>query len=653
MFNIFGKMCNSAPATQDSIKAIEHLLLVHANSAVVARTRSGKGLLITRQNLQLAKITFRHTSIDVVLTVFLDFCDDEIIDPPEAAHTMHEVDTETFYSPKPSESPLSDILFKRADTCMDLLRTIYLHWPTEGIHTFSDINYWLSTVGMYDYRLVHFRDIRKRKNSSTNLTIIDDMVIGLVGYHAIWVKNLNKYNRPELDVMKYDLSLIASKNMWTKYMRTFNSSKMYAMCTTIALNGKSVIPVNISMYPGPTFTASSPTDNIIIDFLDWLTDANSSCTNITIVGFMSNFLESILIQKEVKKSSDWTLIGDKTIMSDKGNTVTFFDVSQFALGLSFSDYCKFWGGVSSSLPADLLSFSDFQKSVDSTIDTANSASMSLYETVTQQQVLLSKILPIGNVEQFNSIENMFITNAAVLGCSEHNGLYYPVHETAKEFIADTIHTSIIKSKTPVVHKNTRRVAIKNLLNAISEYQYPLGKPTYVTVPEKEKMYIALCEVKTLSKLMIPIIEPPNGNFDAPFCVPLTSVDIATITRVGGYKIRILGALQWESSDKVIFSGLEKITSSVKQFDSKQTSEMFKKMSASVDLLLNDCVLESSPESLVMLAFAVSYCRAKVHTAIERIDNHFSAKLVDQHDFASVWIREPAETASEIVKIAFC
>ncbi|AWU47061.1 EEV maturation protein [Sea otter poxvirus] len=649
MFTVLGKMCIVGERSSEEMDdSIEQTLTTYSHSMVVACTTFGKGVLITHNSLHLARSMLHMHSLEVLCTRYIIHCIDTI-EPPISAFTMYESETETYYSPKPSDSPLSDIILKKANTCMDLLRAVYVHWPNDGLQSFADINNWLYKVGLYNYRLEHYRNIRKLRNPPPDLTIIDDMTIGMLGYHSIWIKNIDKYVRPELDVLQYDLINIAKEHSWTQSLTRLSKRITITMYIAVGLNNNDVVPMNISMYPGPTFTRTAMSHNIVEDMLDWLDYKGQFYKAITVIGFLSTFLDIILIHETITKGNlHWMRINEYTIMSPHGSIIEFVDIYRYALNMSFGDYCEYWGVHNPHVTRDMYPIADMLRYNDMIAECCKDAAQSLFAAVTNQQAMLACIMSISEISRFRSIEHMFLTNAAILGCGSNMRIYYPVHPSAIEFITHAMHSETIKSLI-VKNVNSRKVQIQKLLKVISQNQYPLGKPSFVYIPDPDKLYIAVCDVRVDKNLRIPVLHHDEDVF----CTPLTSVDIETIKRIGGYKIRILGALQWDSCDKILLSGISNISHTIEHLNSKQSTDIMTKITSSSTSLLDDNCDDDRHENIVINAFAVSYCRARVHNAISKIDSHFRANYVTQHNYMSIWLREPAEMAAELIRDTLC
>lgn len=166
---------------------IINALETYKHSIILARLGSGKGVIIYLNNLDLVRSVTKLSHLEIV--GITKYAEPYFIDMHMHKLFIDEVDTETFFSPKTSISPLVDIVKRRALENDKINKSVHkLHVFENKNISLSEINYWMCDNGLSNYRFVNYKNSKK----GNDYTLIDEMIIGCIGKHYIWVKQKKK-----------------------------------------------------------------------------------------------------------------------------------------------------------------------------------------------------------------------------------------------------------------------------------------------------------------------------------------------------------------------------------------------------------------------------------------------------------------------------
>ncbi|AKJ93679.1 exclusive to iev [Raccoonpox virus] len=601
---------------------------------ILARNEEGRGIIIYNDNMDSVISMLDITKLEAI---GLTHCT-KLKSPPTAPMYrlfMDEIDHESHYSPKTSDYPLIDILKKRSHEQGDIALALE-RYGIDNTDSISEINEWLSSKGLACYRFVKFNEYRNQKHYKkfSRYTIVDSMVIGHIGHHYIWIKNLETYVRPEIDVLPFDVKCISNDELWSRIPPSFdqvNNIKTFTVSVYGAITDKGPIPYMISTYPGNTFVNFNSVKDLILDFLDWIKDVISNVRTIILVGYMSNLFDLPLLTAYWPNNCEWKIYNNTLISSD-GDRVIWIDAYKFSCGLSLQDYCFHWGSKYDSRPFDLIKKSDAKRNIKSLVKESIASLKSLFEAFETQSVALEVLMSPCKMVSFPRIEDMFFTSV-INRVTENTQLrmYYPTSYMSSLFIESSISLEYIT----VNNQESSKYHIKSILDIISSKKYPAGRPKYVKNGTKGKLYIALCKVTVPSDDSIPIIYHDDDNTTT-FDTVLTSVDIETAIR-GGYSIVELGAIQWDENLPEIKDCLLDSIKMIYELNAHTTNRLLEQLIENVNF---------TDFSIISLfyTFAISYCRAFIYSIIETMDNTY----ISQYNYKELYISNSYKDINEYI-----
>ncbi|CCD83196.1 EEV maturation protein [Squirrelpox virus] len=644
MLGFLARVCSDGEWVLDDTDSVTPVLAEAKSSTVAALTPEGRGVLATVHNMAAVRST-----IDVRRLTVAKVCGLRPEAPPVLPHPrlfMNSSETDCYFSPRTCQTPpLVQILSKCAETNSALMRAICLHWPgNDKMTTVAAINTWMCRHGLARNRLLRMPAARRLGLGNTGArTVIDDMTVCDIGYHAILVKDPVRYSRPEIDIYLHDVEAMADESMWSRLRPDVPRSCVYAVVVHAMLRGNAPVPFMISTYPpGNVFVDVNDPAALISAFLEWLRGAMvGDVRNATLVGYMNGLLDLPLLREFLPPASGWDLCGATTLLSHDGLRADFVDLSRYALGQPhLRKHCEYWTGAGRDFPPDLAAESHVKSRIPTLMGAGREVAQCLFEAAVAQQVTLTRIMPFCAFSSFGCAEDMFLANAAMLGAGPA-GYYVPAHASVAAFVAEAVRPESVQSFTCKNRVPLRCLQLRSVARVAMDGLYPVGRPYHTLECDSSKPYIALCEVKRKSSVRIPAIFAPEDPEASSFEAVLTSVDIALAAYLGGYKIRILSALQWDFSAQILRTGVMKIADEAARAETDQTSRFMMWMATTSKLLRGSEAGACAFEALVVAAFAASHCRFHLHKIVCDIDSHFVGDVVERHSFCKVWLREPA------------
>ncbi|ATI20960.1 EEV maturation protein [Western grey kangaroopox virus] len=558
---------------------------------------------------------------------------------------MEEVDTDTYFSPKSSSFPLYTIIVRMAtDRNLPRLLDALLECPNESVFdTIDNTNWWLYSHDLDRYSVVSIRDARRHGlDPDRDATLVDDMVIACVGYHCIWVKDREAYRRPEISILRYDVAALADPDRWS-LPRVDISSKVLVYVLemrTYVADGDS-IPCLITMYPGLVLQHRNPI-RLLLDFLNHLKSVLRAAERgalVCLAGFHLAFKEIPLLRKMVARlpNGDWQVVGNKLVYKNRFR-VSLLDLSFFGSARNSREYCRYWSGRHrTDAPGYFSSPEEFLR-VDGT-EYARRCSFDaelMHASAETHLAMLSSIFPVGHVLNFTSLHDMMFTDSIFRFMVRHDcSFYVPRHPSAVAFVEESICYETLRTENLDPGCGDRNMMVTSVFPFLVKEHYPLGRPYFTQTPDSCKLSIALCEVTRDASVTIPFLYSKSNPRACHFEGVFTSVDLRTATELGGYKIRVIGCLEWESKGRILNRYTSLIPSMVQRFkdtDSRCTELLSELLSRRY--IVED-KFDSSPDSyntILMLAFAVSYCRAGMQAMISKMDRHVKSRFVTQHSY---------------------
>ncbi|QCO69440.1 m021L [Myxoma virus] len=605
-------------------EVVVHTLKEHPRAVVLTKTRHGKGVVVYAGNLEDVKSMVSVSELDVVgVTPHAEPV--SLPASPINSLCIHETDTDVYYFPKTCKSPLLDILKKRFKHD-PLIRTLQ-----ERDYTVSEINYWLYCNGLEAYRFVNYKD---EKANDSQYTLIDDMIISYIGNHYIWVKKKEAYQRPEIDVYPYDLERLSSPSNWTE----LRPNKQYLKFITILVNA-TITPNGASVYmitthPGRCFTSFDP-KKLVMDFLRWIRESMVNTSTVVIIGYLSSVFDFPLLKSSWPKDSGWFFVGNNHIVSSDGMKLVLIDAAKFVRDMSIMDYLQHWKSRAVSIQGDMITNEEARTKLKVLEKNSSRVAESLYNATCTQLITLNDVLSPWNALYFTRLDDAVWT-ASIYEASKSN-VYYPSGHEAMSFIRQAIRSSYVDTLYIDVPKHYSVYALKSVFDVVCEGVYPAGAPTYVSgYFDEDKPYIALCEVTVKPDVKIPVLWTNEDTHT--FYTALTSVDIRSANRLGGYKIKQIGALVWNESYSLRDVAIHRFNG-IHRLNDKKTDY--------VDYCdrLFPCTDDTM---LIFYAFCASYCRRKLHNLIRTIDSHYLGEYVIKHNYKEIWTRDVVKLSDEFL-----
>ncbi|AQY16590.1 MC019 [Molluscum contagiosum virus subtype 2] len=608
-------------------------------SEVYARLPCGRGVVVNADTFQSTARLCALQSARVLAECPVR----EMPSPPAPALVMAALETDSFFSPQSSATPLAKILFHRAsgEDNEDLLRALLQPGEPPGL-SLTDINWWLQTRGLGRYCFMTLSAFRARELPRGSLTLIDDMVVGCLGYHAIWVKDPESYTRPEIDIHRYDVQAVAAPENWAPLRARAARAPMRAMLL-YARAGTGCAPPEpymISVYPeGRVFFDADSGTGVIADFLHWLLSVFTEQERcLYLVGFLSGCYDLPLLRAYWPRAdTGWRLLGRALVYRCR-YTAVLLDAAPYAHGLCLREYCEHWAGASPRLPSEMESRADVLRRASASTEAAVHAARLLGTAVCAQQDLLRRVMPTCDFAHFPDLSSMAIANAALLGACAHDArLFDPVHPDAVAFVRESMlheHVGSLPRDAPGTRLHTMHV--RSVIQHLARELYPTGKPYYTQTLNPGRLALALCKVRRRGNLQIPFLFSKRDPDALAFDAVLTSIDVNNAVRMGGYQIQVQGALEWERSEPVLAQGVQELLAAA-DAEGAAAADLVAWVARTPHLLQAHLAEYGPASGLLLAAFAVSYCRAQVHKVIAEVDNHYYSSHVRAHSYNCICV----------------
>ncbi|QRY18935.1 ORF-65 [Teiidae poxvirus 1] len=491
----------------------------------------------------------------------------------------------------PNSLALIDVLRKKA--CDLRIRELLIALLEQDVEELSrcditSLNLWLYKNNLLDYRLIRLSDIDKNYQTFNRQNTVIDVVDKT---YNVWVKNVVEYYTPSVIHWKHDLLSVSSADNWSKYYPTIDSlsDDIYAFEFIVSLE-KTVEKVNIgaiTLYPDKIITGN----DVLKTFLSHLEDILYSSKNkVILAGYSIEFLEKPILKDFLKSSSEWAYCNKCLIHIKSGYEISFLDTAIFDSSSSKIDYVKSW----TDKEIVYLNFFHKDKRLKHYIDRSNELhdrAGYLQEAILNHLCYLMEIFQIQGFDaHFSGLFDILVYS--VLSKKE-NEVYYPSHSSAIDAITDSIYADFYCVSE--ITKNSKKLVFESILPIVANQYYPAGKPYYTQTPNDDLLSIMLCEVEIQGSNKNPILYSKHNKQDKHFTGIFTSVDIKAAVELSGYKIKILGCLEWPEKI-IIFEDI------------------------SPELILGDIIedvniKECGRNNLPIIAFIVSYCRSYTHTLL--------------------------------------
>ncbi|AAR07383.1 26L [Yaba monkey tumor virus] len=619
LFNLF----NNKKSTDD----VSSFLNRYKYSIILARNNDGKGVIVHANNASHAKCMLNLSLLEIVgITKYVE--PSPLPDKPISNLHIQSVDTETYYSPETSTSPLIDILRLKSKQYHDLNEFV-LKLSKQGNVSISEINNCMCLNGMSKYRFFNYKDERFIEKEKNLYTFLDEMNISYIGHHYIWVKDKN-YVRPDLDILPYNIKSINFNAEWKKlpmFNEQFLNFFTFSINSIITSTGPSIYM--ISTYPGKCFV-NFDSNKLIITFLGWITENMKDVNTIALIGFFSSVFDIPLLKASWNNSHGWNFVGDEYIISNNGLKVYLIDALNFSYNCSVSDYVSSWTTSNVELNKDFIFEQEARLTIKRLKKVSSACTTTLHNAVVNHISYLNSELYPMCFFSFFCLEDMIILKAMYLSAEEDNKqIYVPAGNTTTDIIFQSIRAYSVKTKDVSNKKIFYRYKLKSVLSVIESGLYPVGKPRHVKLSTNGKLYIALCKITIDRDIKIPIIHLNNiPEYCSTFFASLTSVDISLVKKIGGYIIEEIEAIEWDDYIKI-----NKISELISILSKVNTDLLINKFErGKIFPKVNECQFNNL---LPFYAFAASYCRERVHNLIKKIDSHFLGNVVIKHNTVNI------------------
>lgn len=570
---------------------------------------------------------------------------------------MDEIASDAMFSPNSTSPPaLRAVLFRRATLEEDdqLLQALLAH-GSEAELGFSQvsINAWLEKHGFGDMLLVTAKQLRQQGTSLGNRTLVDAMNVAYIGRHSIWVRCWDEYSRPEIDVMRFNVAALRDPDFWG-ILRVPSLAVSAVPSVAVVMHTRAtkdgVSPYMISTFPRNVFVDEESPELLLVHFLRWLRTCFSSSTRrLHVVSFLGTvYLHPLLQQHWPKQRTGWRLVGSRLVFKHKYVAV-LVDAARFACGATLREYCSEWAGRAPRVLADMVP-ADCVRNAALNADAAMAAAEVLHAAYSAQQTALRGIMPACCADRFPCLGSMALANAAFVGmCSENVRLCFPAHPTAVAFVRESMLYDSVSTLCGSAAESGGDMFLRSVLQHVAAGWYPVGMPYFTRTCNPARLSIALCRVSRKSSVQIPFLFSKECPRAQTFDAVLTSVDISTAVRLGGYKISITSAIEWEASRQVLKPGFHQIITCAHASGCENVCRLVSWLSSSPDVLHSQVLGAGADECLLLAAFAVSYCREKTHAAVAAMDNHFFSAHVAECAYNRVRVcGEFRRVAEEVV-----
>ncbi|QHR82568.1 WV associated protein [Brazilian porcupinepox virus 1] len=625
---------------------IEELLYEYNYPILLCRTEYGKGIIIYRENFQNVKLLINIKKLDIIgITEKNKSYNDEILTINRLF--IDELETDEYYSPKTSISPLIDILKKRSIDNVEIANFIDNIQITNKNINIHEINNLMCLSGLYRYRFINYK---YNKDIDNDYTSIDEMSIMYIGKHYIWVKD-KKYSRPEMDILPYN-TLIHKKSVWSKkipHNTEFISMFVLIVNGIITENGTSIYM--ITTHPGKCFINFNTT-LLILDFLQWVREIMTNMYTIKMVSFLGELFDFPLLKSSLPKDCGWTFVDNNYIISDDGLKIILSDIYNFSNGMSLIDYCKHWDNKSIIFPKDFITMEEAMSKKKVLEKYAKKSALYLYNSITNHVISINGLFSPWDINSFKMFEDILLTKIIHdISLDLNFDLYYPSKHDSYSFIFNSIRSKDIRTIGIDIPKKYNVYRLSSLFNIIVSGNYPVGLPK-ILYPDNymnycNDLYIALCKITIKNDIKIPVLDidytyiyDDTSYSSYSFFTVLTSIDISLISNIGGYKIKEIFILKWEKSINIKNYMIKNIKN-IQNITLIDGEKLINDISYKICLLPYKKNIYRIPNNILLfISFLSSYCRVKIHSLIKKIDNHYFGNNIINHNYIEMWTKNP-------------
>ncbi|ALA62453.1 virion release protein [Turkeypox virus] len=520
-----------------------------------------------------------------------------------------DIENSNYYIP--ASPSLLNILRKRSKEMgfTDITRTLMMLDEKNDNSLYNadifEINKWLYENNLLDYKFVLLEDIGKKcKVFDKKNTIIDIVNIGNEKYY-VWVKEVIEYYTPDELEWFPDLSEIVNTDNWVKYTDSSNRT----VCEYMVISFEFIVATRkdkgyyqtcfILLYPDKIITGKTNNETIekFLSYLENLIYENIN-KQIILVGFHNEFLENIIIKNLLGNSSEWMFYGRNILHIETGKEIKLLDISVFFPPSTKRKYVKHWTEKDIKYK-NFLKVGDIDRNISNLSTNMLTRITYLHTSINNHLCYITDrfALPFFNFD-FSGILDIILSRLY----ASNTNIFYPVHVSAISVIIDSIYADYYFISE--INDTSKKLSFKSIFPVIINRYYPEGKPYYTTTPNKSKLSICLCRVEIYKDIPNPILYSKANRSHKKFIGMFTSVDIDTAVELGGYKIKILGCIEWPDKSEMLVN--IPLLYKLEDYNDWIISYILK------GNITEDCIYESKKNNLPIISFIVSYCRSHIH-----------------------------------------
>ncbi|UWX11281.1 CRPV-172 [Crowpox virus] len=519
--------------------------------------------------------------------------------------TILDIDTHNYYIP--SSSSLLDILKKRACD-LELEDLNYALIGDNSNLYYKDMTYmnnWLFTKGLLDYKFVLLRDVDKCYKQYNKKNTIIDIIHRDNRQYNIWVKNVIEYCSPDYILWLHDLKA-AAEDDWLRYDNRINelsADKLYTFEFIVILenNIKHLRVGTIIVHPNKII-ANGTRNDILTEFLSYVEELiyhhNSS---IILAGYFLEFFETTILSEFISSSSEWVMNSNCLVHLKTGYEAIIFDASLFFQPSTKSNYVKYWTKKTlqyKNFFKDGKQLAKYITKKDSqVIDRVCYLHAAVYNHVTY---LMDTFKIPGFDFKFSGMIDILLFG--ILHRDNEN-IFYPKRASVSNILSESIYADFYFISD--VNKFSKKIEYKTMFPILVENYYPKGKPYFTYTPNEDRLSICLCEVTVCKDIKNPLLYSKKDISAKRFIGLFTSVDINTAVELRGYKIRVIGCLEWPEKIKIFNSNPIYIRLLLTERRLDILHSYLLKFNITEDIATRNGVRNNLP----IISFIVSYCRS--------------------------------------------
>ncbi|ARF02719.1 SWPV1-125 [Shearwaterpox virus] len=529
-----------------------------------------------------------------------------------------DIDTQNYFIS--SSFSLLDILKKRACELKLEDLSFALIKEDSDLHDSSItlMNNWLFTKGLLDYRFILLSDIDKCYKSYNKKNTVIDTIYNDNKKYIVWVKNVVEYCSPEYLLWLHDLKGAANDD-WLRYDTYIHELSVhnvytFEFITILDKDAKHLKVGTIIVYPNKIITNNTSND-IISDFLTYIEELiyyhNSS---IILAGYFLEFFENTILSEFISLSSEWAIINNCLVHLKSGHEAILFDASLFFQPSNKSNYVKYWTKKTLCYKNYFKDRNQLSKYIVKKDSEIIDRVCYLHAAVNNHITYLMDTFKISGFDfKFSGLLDVLLFG---IFSRDNKDIFYPKRKSVINILTESIYADFYFISD--INKLSKKIEYKNIFPIIIENYYPKGKPYFTHTPNEDRLSICLCEVTVCKDIKNPLLYSKKDINSRRFIGIFTSVDISTAVELRGYKIKIIGCLEWPEKFKILLSDSTYLESLLRERRTDLLHSYILKCNITEDIAIRYGIRNN----LTIISFIVSYCRS------------YTYKLLNSHTYES-------------------